>query len=91
MPNIYEENENTLIEIGLENVDYYSLINNYGFHFQHNNVKYDLRHWLNVYGASVDYWGLYGRDLKTNEYTSQQSFDTFDEAVEYLKKLKLGD
>ena len=77
-----------LINVGCKNVQYYSLINNYGFRFTFENTKYDLRHWLNVYGASVDFWSLTGKDLKTNEYVSIKEVRTFEQAIEYFKNRK---
>mgnify|MGYP003305663904 CR=1 FL=1 len=73
-----KDQEKALIEAGCENVKGYVLVNNYGFTFTKNGTKYDLRHWLNVYGADVDYW-----DISHVKGT----FKSFEEALEAIKKL----
>lgn len=45
--------------MGLSEISSYMLVNNYGYTFKYKGVLYDLRHWLNCYGADVDYWSLY--------------------------------
>lgn len=72
---------NKLKELKLENLEQYSLINNYGFKFTINGLKYDLRHVLNVYGAETDFWTLANKDKKIG-------FDTFEEVLEALKEMK---
>lgn len=62
-----------------EFIEMYNLINNYGYHFEKNGKRYDLRHWLNCYGEEVDYYTL--ACVGTNKI-----FQTFDEAVEYIAK-----
>jgi hypothetical protein len=62
-----------------ELIEMYNLINNYGYHFEKNGKRYDLRHWLNCYGEEVDYYTL--ACVGTNKI-----FQTFDEAVEYIAK-----
>lgn len=71
-----------LEESGCENINDYSLINNYGFTFKKKGNRYDLRHWLNVYGASVDFWEIHALDTK-------ESFEgkTLEEALEEIKNI----
>lgn len=66
-----------LESVGCINVTPYVLINNSGFIFDKDGVRYDLIHWQNVYGERVDCWDL---DIVNKE------FDTFDEAIKYIKK-----
>ena len=54
----YKEFKKQLENYGVTNFDYYSLINNYGYHFVYKGIRYDYRHILNVYGADVDFWEL---------------------------------
>lgn len=64
--------------VGCVNVNGYDLIENYGYTFIKDNVKYDLRHWLNCYGEAVDFWEL----SKVNK-----DFDTFEEVIKYVRKM----
>jgi hypothetical protein len=45
-----------IVNNGGEIVDSYSLVNNYGYIIMVDGNKYDVRHWLNVYGASCNIW-----------------------------------
>ena len=40
------------------NIETYALGSNSGITFVLDNVKYDARHWRNVYGADVNYWDI---------------------------------
>lgn len=62
-----------LIENGATDIGYYLLVNNYGYTFFHNGTKYDLRHWLNAYGSSCDFWDimLLGKDYKDKTLEEQ--------------------
>ena len=71
---------NELKALNLNDLEQYSLINNYGFIFTINGLKYDLRHVLNVYGAETDFWTLTTKDKEIG-------FDTFEEVLETLKEL----
>lgn len=69
--------------LGVEKFSYYSLINNYGYTFIYNNIKYDLRHVLNVYGARVDMWDLYPN-------TNEKALESIKKLIiEYDKKIIL--
>ena len=39
-------------------VDSYCLINNSGIVFTLDGIKYDARHWRNVYGVSTNFWDI---------------------------------
>ena len=52
----YELYEKALIEEGAEEIKYYSLINNFGFTYNYNGVKYDSRFVANCYGAVCNWW-----------------------------------
>ena len=65
------------------------LVNNYGYTFTKGDVKFDLRHWLNVYGEDVNYWSLDGHQIDTKDYVKldKSTFDAFDEALEFIKTI----
>lgn len=42
----------------VEIIGAYSLVSNYGYKIKFKNKEYDLRHWLNCYGAEVNYWEI---------------------------------
>jgi len=73
-----EQKETRLQNTGAENVKHYTLINNSGYTFDKNGVHYDLRHWLNCYGADVDHYTLYSAE------TGFKTFDTFEQAIDYI-------
>lgn len=62
---------------GVEDVKPYTLINNYGWTFTKNGKHYDLRRWVNCYGADLG-WQVFG--TKAEEDT--HGFDHV-EKVEY--------
>lgn len=45
-----------LIKMGCENIEHYTLVNNTGYTFTRTDIKYDVRHWRNCYGAELDIW-----------------------------------
>lgn len=81
--------EQDLRNAGFENVNSYMLVNNYGYTFTKGDVKFDLRHWLNVYGEDVNYWSLDGHQIATKDYVKldKSTFNTFDEALEFIKTI----
>ena len=78
----YEHEKKALNDAGVENIKSYCLINNDGYTFTKNGTPYDFRHWLNCYGASVDFYTL--TDTANN---TSKSFDDFDNAIDYIKSL----
>lgn len=53
-----KEIRNDLSKIqGVENIEIYYLVNNYGATFTKNGVKFDLRRWANCYGVDLG-WGV---------------------------------
>jgi hypothetical protein len=72
--------------LNLDNLNWYTLISNYGFTFTINDNKFDVRHWLNDYGFEVDYWSI--TDLsKWGTKGCSQTFKTLEETIEYIKTL----
>ena len=56
-----------LESLGLSDISGYTLVNNYGYTFNYKGQRYDARHWLNVYGADVDYWDIMPNNVELNE------------------------
>ena len=42
--------------LGAKNIEGYSLINNYGYTFEIDGTKYDVRYWANCYGVALNRW-----------------------------------
>lgn len=58
MKNIDEQIKKFLEEIGASNIKFYMLVNNDGYTFEYKGVKFDLRHWVNVYGVETNFYSL---------------------------------
>ena len=43
---------------GATNIEFYMLVNNDGYTFELEGVRFDLRHWRNVYGVETDFWDV---------------------------------
>lgn len=73
--------EKTKIEnaLGVE-VEWFGLINNYGFIFTKNNLKYQITHRIMSYGCECDTWDLL--DITTQNF---YDFDTLDDLLEIYK------
>ncbi len=69
--------------------EHYSLVNNYGWHWDSNGYHYDLRHVLNVYGCEVNHWDLSIYDPISKDYIGGKNYMSFDETIEELKKLRV--
>ena len=84
-----DREEKKLQELGFEEVKWYGLINNDGYTFKKNDIKYDLRHWVNCFGAEVNFWSLSGwvDGSRENVKLDKSSFDTFDEALNFIKTI----
>lgn len=50
----------------------YNLVNNYGYIVKVYDKEVDIRHWLNMYGAEVNYWDS---NLKTTDTKIQKIID----------------
>lgn len=63
----------SLKNLGAENIESYFLINNYGYDFEYEGRKYDIRYWANCYGAALNQWILdrgVGNDLPYEDVKS---------------------
>ena len=54
----FQKERDVILQNGFEIIKEYSLVNNDGYIVKINGNKYDLRHWRNVYGASVNFWEI---------------------------------
>lgn len=48
-----------LQKYGAEEIKGYTLINNYGYTFKIDGIKYDIRFWANCYGAEINRWQIH--------------------------------
>ena len=53
-----ETREDRLKKYGATNIKRYSLINNYGYTFEINGARFDIRFWANCYGVARDVWEI---------------------------------
>ena len=79
------KDEEMLKSVGCENIKWYALVNNDGYTFIKNGVKFDLRHILNVYEAECNYYTL---DSIEPDIKLYKSFDRFNDVIEFLKEMK---
>ena len=49
----------TLKRYGAKDIESYDLINNYGYRFTIDGVKYDIRFWANCYGTAINKWRIH--------------------------------
>lgn len=55
----YKKEKEIIMEYkNIKLIEEYSLVSNYGYVVELNGKRYDLRHWLNVYGVDTDYWNI---------------------------------
>ena len=54
--------EKLLREEGATEIEQYSLINNWGYTYVKNDIKYDSRFIANCYGAVCNWWETYSED-----------------------------
>lgn len=76
--------ENEVIMSIIPYAEDFPLINNYGWEWKYNDIVYNIRHILNVYGCETNYWTYYDSS-KLGTPECSKTFSTFDEAVEFLK------
>ena len=53
--------EQILEKYGATEIERYSLINNYGYRFKIDGIKYDIRFWANCYGAELNVWRIHSQ------------------------------
>ncbi len=53
-----DKEREVLEKYGATNIKYYSLVNNYGFTFEIDNEKFDVRYWANCYGVAINKWSV---------------------------------
>jgi hypothetical protein len=79
-----------LTKLGVD-FETYLLVNNHGITWKTDEFKIDIRHWLNVYGVSTDYWDMTVSKNHTEKYEHVARYDinkemTQTELVELIKK-----
>lgn len=81
--------ESNIIKSIIPQAESYTLINNYGWAWESQGLRYDLRHVLNVYGCETNYWDLDIYNKVEKKYAGGKHSMSFDEAIEYLKELRV--
>ena len=82
---MYRKEKQQLENLNLDNFKPYYLVNNYGFLFEVNGIRYDLRKWNNCYGDEVSYFTL--ESTQTTE-SFDRTFDIIEQVINYLQELK---
>lgn len=52
------EAKEILEKYGASNIESYMLVNNYGYMFDLDGIRYDARFWANAYGVSLNRWSI---------------------------------
>lgn len=47
-----------LEKFGAKDIKGYCLISNYGYHFDLDGKRYDVRYWANCYGVALNRWEI---------------------------------
>lgn len=66
----------------------YMLVNNYGYTTKNDKYRVDIRHVLNVYGVSTDYWSMKVFSQETDKMLFERELDDMkqEELMELIKK-----
>lgn len=81
----FKEEDKIIKEI-IPNAEYFPLINNYGWEWEINGNRYNVRHELNCYGVECDFWEYL--DLqKIGTKECYRNFSTFEEMINFLKSV----
>lgn len=84
-----EDKIKTLLESkNVTNIKHYILVNNDGFTFEYKGFKFDLRHWVNVYGVETNFYSLMNNATPENwqEWIKDFTNQINKEANEILKE-----
>ena len=60
---------------GATDIEYYSLVNNFGYTFTLGGKHYDARFWANCYGTALDRWEVACMDKREDEPQFTQTVD----------------
>lgn len=77
-----------LTKLGVQ-LEQYSLVNNHGIIFNSEKYKVDIRHWLNVYGVSTDYWSMEVFEKESKNHVAHHNLPysmTQEQLVETIKQ-----
>lgn len=66
MKKVDEQIKKFLKEIGASNIKFYMLVNNDGYRFEYKGIKFDLRHWRNVYGVETNFYSISSNSTPNN-------------------------
>ena len=82
---MFREEKQQLENLRLDNFKPYTLVSNYGFLFEINGIRYDLRKWNNCYGDEVSFFTL---EATQTPESFDRTLDTFEQVVKCLEELK---
>lgn len=63
-----KEMKQLLETIGAKEIEYYLLVNNWGFTFKYHDVEFDARFWENCYGTSPMIWTISHSKKTDNQF-----------------------
>lgn len=63
---VYDKIRKLLESKNVSDLRYYMLINNDGFTFNYRGFRFDLRHWVNVYGVETNQFSLMNNATPNN-------------------------
>ena len=67
---MYKDREIAFLqEYGATDIEPYNLISNYGYTFNLDGVKCDIRYWANCYGCALNSWQLMSGGKLSKELT----------------------
>lgn len=82
---MFREEKMQLEKLNLDNFKSYTLVSNYGFLFEINGIRYDLRKWNNCYGDVVSFFTL---EATQTPESFDRTFDTIEQVIKCLEELK---
>lgn len=68
----------------------YMLSSNYGYDITYKGHRFDLRHWLNLYGVDVDYWSIWGITTKGINTINVSKDTTKEQLISIMEDLIKG-
>ena len=71
-------------------IDIYQLVNNHGYYINYKGHRFDLRHWLNVYGERVDFWNMWSNTTDTTTTKRVDKDITHEDLINLMEEIIKG-
>jgi hypothetical protein len=71
-------------------VDIYQLVNNHGYYINYKGHRFDLRHWLNVYGQETDFWNMWSNTTSTFKTKDVNENITHEDLINLMEEIIKG-